>query len=59
MGQGPHGPPGDAKHSPETREDALLTMRIESCMAGNSKFLLAERPEPRYTPEIALYASFP
>jgi hypothetical protein len=24
---GPHGSPGDAKHGPETREDALLTMR--------------------------------
>ena len=23
-----HGSPGDAKHRPETREDALLTMRI-------------------------------
>ena len=22
----PHGSPGDAKHRPETREDALLTM---------------------------------
>jgi hypothetical protein len=24
---GQHGSPGDAKHRPETREDALLTMR--------------------------------
>jgi hypothetical protein len=24
---GPHGSQGDAKHRPETREDALLTMR--------------------------------
>jgi hypothetical protein len=24
----PHGSPGDAKHRPETREDALLTMRV-------------------------------
>jgi hypothetical protein len=27
MGRGPHGSPGDAKHRPETREAALLTMR--------------------------------
>ena len=31
----------------------LTTMRSRPCMAGNSKFALAERPEPRYTPKIA------
>ncbi len=27
---GPHGSPGDAKHRPETRKDALLTMRVSN-----------------------------